>query len=548
MTETSADVWPPGCLVLLLRLSTDMTGDVLTGRGELPPVVAAQQLVDELLQGLVDTLAAGHPIGHWDVAVLGYRTTPDGSAQLLSLLADGKPRPRWVPLAELAALPAAAREVDGQPRRWVILPAADGEPCPAAALAGVYQLVSVWLTGRYSARPPVVIHCTATTGFDRDYFRIARSLGLLTTGYGPVRLLHYLFDANHDEALAARLLGVSAELPGNPDTQTGPRRGLWINDWDLRDPWEALFSAAWQDEATAWGEPTAPGPPVHIFSAPKLGHTPEQWEDAVAVDPAGGVAAIADGASSGIFCRLWAQQLCERFIHDRPNARDPSALNQWVNQLRQEWRTAINYKNLNWSKKAKVDEVGAAATLLGWELGPVAANRQRHWRAFAIGDACLFWVRHNQLVATFPVVAENQLGSTPLLVRSNPGFRTLALAAEGTCEPGDRFLLATDAVAARFFQMLTETEPDWQRYETLEPAVWLAEVDELRSRRQMVNDDCTLLVLTVGDAGTRDRPDPAGPAAIAPTGLPAPETSASPAAETPADGSEALHAEGHRRE
>jgi hypothetical protein len=521
--------------VLLVRLSTDMTGNVSTGRGEWRSLVVTQQLVDELLQGLVDTLASGYPIGHWDVAVLGYRTAPDGSPQLLSLLADDRPKPRWVSLAELAARHATPREVHGQPHHWAAFPAAEGEPCPAMALAEVYQLVSVWLTGRYTARPPVVIHCTATAGFDRDYFRIARSLGLLTTGYGPVRLLHYLFDTNNDEALAARLLGVSAELPGNPETGTLPRRGVWVNDWDIRDPWEALFCGSWQESATLWSEPTEPLPLVHTFHTAKLGNTPEQWEDAVVVDPARATAAIADGASSGIFCRLWAQQLCERFIHDRPNVRDPTALNQWVNQLRHEWRTAINYKNLNWSKKAKVDEVGAAATLLGWELGPVAANGQRRWRACAIGDACLFWVRDNQLLATFPVVAANQLGSTPLLVRSNPGFRTLALAAEGTCEPGDRFLLATDAVAARFFQTLTETEPDWRRYETLEPAVWLAEVDELRSRRQMVNDDCTLVVLSVGDGVTQESQGPttSAPSATEATGVSDPSADGSASRPSP---------------
>ncbi|MCS6865100.1 MAG: protein phosphatase 2C domain-containing protein [Gemmataceae bacterium] len=499
MTQPPPDTWPAGCLVLLVRLSADMTGDILTGRGELPPVIAARQLADELLQALVDTLAAGYPIGHWDIAVVGYRASDAGAAQLVSLLPDGRPQPRYVPLAELAAMPVAPRDSEGQPRRWTLLPAAEGSPCPAAALAGVYALVSVWLTGRFTARPPVVIHCTGTAGFDRDYFRIARSLALLTTGYGPVRLLHYVWDAQADEGLHARLLGVSAELPGDPETGTAPRRGIWINDWDIRDPWEALFSGPWQQPMTTGGESTASRLRVRSLNTAKLGNTPEQWEDALAVDTSAAVAAIADGASSGIFCRLWAQQLCEGFVRDRPEVCDPTILQQWVNQLRQQWRAAIQYNNLNWSKKAKVDQVGAAATLLGWELGPAGSDGQRPWRACAIGDACLFWIRQNHLLATFPVVAAEQLGSTPLLVRSNPGFRTSALVAQGLCAPGDRFLLATDAVAAHFFQTLAETEPDWHRYETITPEEWIAELDQLRSSRQMVNDDCTLVVLTIDD-------------------------------------------------
>src|SRR5207249_4689380 len=114
----------------------------------------------------------------------------------------------------------------------------------------------------------------------------------------------------------------------------------------------------------------------------------------------------------------------------------PVSLNKWVNGLRTEWRTAINYDNLNWSKKAKVDQVGAAATLLTLETGPADEQGWRLWRACAVGDASLFWVRDGRLLATFPVVAADQFGSAPLLVRSSPGFKTLAVAAAGACRPG----------------------------------------------------------------------------------------------------------------
>ncbi len=238
-----------------------------------------------------------------------------------------------------------------------------------------------------------------------------------------------------------------------------------------------------------------------------MGNTPEQWEDAFAV--AESAAVVADGASSGIYCRIWAQQLSERFLSDRPDARDPVPLNRWVNGLRAEWRTAIDYSNLNWSKQAKVDQVGAAATLLGLELGPADPNGGRPWKACAVGDACLFWVRAGRLLATFPVVAADQFGSAPLLVRSNPGFRTVALAASGVCEPGDRFVLATDAVAARLFKSTaTGPGPEWDRFDALDEEAWRAEMDELRKANDMVNDDCTLVVLRVagGDSeASRER-------------------------------------------
>jgi hypothetical protein len=493
---------PPGCLVLLLRLSAGMTADVVTGRGESVAFAAARQLADELLEGLVNTVTGGYAVGAIDVAVLGYRTGDDGTPRLVSLLPDGDAKPRLVPLAQVARMPAEPRAGEGLPRKWAVLPPCGGGPCAAAALERVYLMVAVWLTGRFTGRPPVVIHCTSTDGLDEAYFRTARSLNLLTTGYGPVRLLHYVFDATNDEVRVARLLEVSGTLPENADAGKRARRALSVNDWEISDQWDAIFTCTWRDDAVDW---TGAGPALtaeRTLWTEKMGNTPEQWEDAFAVDAANGAAAVADGASSGIYCRIWADQLSRRFLSDRPDARDPISLSKWVNGLRTEWRAAINYSNLNWSKQAKVDQVGAAATLLGLELGPADPDGYRPWRACAVGDASLFWVRAGVLRATFPVVAADQFGSAPLLVRSSPGFRTVALAAAGECAPGDRFVLATDAVAARLFKnAATGAGPDWDRYETMTEDAWRAELDVLRRANDMVNDDCTLVVLCVSGAG-----------------------------------------------
>src|SRR3954471_6128553 len=153
MDPTPAEL-PPGCLVLLLRLSAGMPADGAPGRGESVAFASARQLADELIDGLVTTAAGGYAVGEIDVAVLGYRTAEDGAPQLFSLLPDGDPKARFVPLAQVAEMPAVPREAEGQPKKWAVLPPCAGEPCPAAALASVYQMVAVWLTGRFAARPP----------------------------------------------------------------------------------------------------------------------------------------------------------------------------------------------------------------------------------------------------------------------------------------------------------------------------------------------------------------------------------------------------------
>jgi hypothetical protein len=506
---------PPGCLVLLLRLSSDMTTDVVVGEGESVAFAAVRQLADELLEALVNTFADGHAVGAIDVAVLGYRTAEDGLPQLLSLLPDGDPKPRLVPLSQIAGMPAESRAGEGLPRKWAVFPPCEGEPCAADALTRVYQMVGLWLTGRFTERPPVVIHCTTNTGFDEAYFRVARSLGLLATGYGPVRLLHHVFvpdgsvpagiwaDQPPVEPLA-ELFALSYELPENVLAAKPARRALVVNHWDLTDLWDAIFNCAWREDPVAWAEAGAGFGHSKAMWTQKMGNTPEQWEDAYAVDQANGVVVVADGASAGIYCRMWADQLSTNFLINRPNTRDPVSLNAWVNGLRTEWRAAINYGTLNWSKQAKVDQVGAAATLLGLELGPPDAEGNRPWRACAVGDASLFWIRGGKLLASFPIVADNQFGSAPLLIRSNPGFKTLVVHAAGTCQPADRFVLATDAVAARLFKSAAVGPgPDWTRFECMAEEEWRTELDTLRASADMVNDDCTLVVLRVS-GGSED--------------------------------------------
>jgi hypothetical protein len=384
-------------------------------------------------------------------------------------------------------------------------------------MAEVYRLVSIWLTGRYTARPPVVIHCTDGEGLDEAYARMARSLGLLATVYGPVRLLHYGFAAGFEPIISgfwheptlepwSKLLELSAELPAEPEGRPA-RRAVSVNDWTIADAWSAIFDLVPTEDNVAWNasEERRISPTVRELWTQKMGNRPEEWEDAYATDPGGSAIVVADGASSGIYCRIWADQLTKRFLTDRPDARDSLAFGKWVHGLRGEWRIAINYSTLNWAKQRKVDEVGAAATFLGLELGPLDAAGNRPWRACAVGDASLFFVRNSQLQASFPVVAADQFGSAPLLIRSNPGFKTLALIASGVCQPGDRFLLATDAVAARLLKSTVNGPgPDWDRFETIDENEWRKELDELRKTHDMVNDDCTLVVLQVSGGGVTE--------------------------------------------
>jgi hypothetical protein len=225
-----------------------------------------------------------------------------------------------IPLVELAALPAAPRTWEGDPRKWTTTSEYAGSAPAAAALAEVYRLVAVWLTGRYAARPPVIVHCTGGEGLDDAYARVARSLGLLVTAYGPARLLHVGFAADVEPVLCGlwpeevpepwgALRELSAELPADPEGRPA-RRAVSVNTWSVLDAWGALFDLTPVEAAFGFGAVAPRGfGAVRELWAQKMGNTPEEWEDAYAADPAGGVAAVADGASTGIYCRAWADRL-----------------------------------------------------------------------------------------------------------------------------------------------------------------------------------------------------------------------------------------------
>jgi hypothetical protein len=165
--------------------------------------------------------------------------------------------------------------------------------------------------------------------------------------------------------------------------------------------------------------------------------------------------------------------------------------------LREEWRKEIGRKPLPWYAEMKREQ-GAFATFLG-----IALRRPDHWRAVAVGDSCLFQVRGAETVTSFPLKSSAEFGNHPALIgsQSKPGVDVKPTLKQltGRWQPGDHFLLMTDALAQWY---LREHEQDRRPWELLEPvlaaedpaAVFAALVVELRDRGDLKNDDVTLLL------------------------------------------------------
>ncbi|HEY3788986.1 MAG TPA: protein phosphatase 2C domain-containing protein [Urbifossiella sp.] len=233
-------------------------------------------------------------------------------------------------------------------------------------------------------------------------------------------------------------------------------------------------------------------------SVPKAGNRGAENEDAVAADIKRVRFALADGATEGWQSRTWANHLAQAYIRKPPG---PPDFHQWLADLRKSW-TPPAPKSEHWYAEAK-QEQGSFATILGLEFRRATDSSGLIWKAVAVGDTCLFVVRGNTC-EPFPINSADEFGNQPPLVPSStdrdcPDPEWLA----GWAEPGDLFLLATDAVA-RF--ILQSQEP-----REASPIVQAAKlgvasgmskpmVDLLGKLRTQLNDDASVIAVRVADA------------------------------------------------
>jgi hypothetical protein len=126
------------------------------------------------------------------------------------------------------------------------------------------------------------------------------------------------------------------------------------------------------------------------------------------------------------------------------------------------------------------------------------------WTAIAVGDCCCFHIRQGRMLAPFPLTHSTQFGNQPALLRSRPGRDLAPEAAAGDCRPNDCFLLMTDALAHWFLRECEAGRQPWLDLETLTgDAALIAWLDGRRDRRELRNDDVTLLRVELLASGGR---------------------------------------------
>jgi hypothetical protein len=249
------------------------------------------------------------------------------------------------------------------------------------------------------------------------------------------------------------------------------------------------------------------------FRLPRHGYGLEECQDALAGDIERGRFAIADGAAESPYSALWAHLLVEEFV--RQSERLPS-WESWLPSLQERWAAAIGRPpvtllengwrmeddgGMPWYLEPGLAQ-GAFATFLGLVI------EDHNWYAVAVGDSCLFQVRRDELIRTFPVQRAADFSNAPWLVgsRTSPievphknGLQQL-----GDCQSGDRLWLMTDALAQWFLLQAESGGKPWSALEMLwHPAgddnsaqqAFFAWIEGQRASRQLRNDDVALLAI-----------------------------------------------------
>ncbi|PZU94728.1 MAG: hypothetical protein DCE90_14415 [Pseudanabaena sp.] len=202
------------------------------------------------------------------------------------------------------------------------------------------------------------------------------------------------------------------------------------------------------------------------------------------------VISISDGATESSFAKEWASEMVTTFVNDQAAFSDTT---KWLSDLQARWQLWLSQQSLPWFAKRKAEQ-GAYATFLSLQV-----SKNLSWQAIAVGDSCLFVVRDNCLQQSFPLQSSNDFSNRPNLVGTNSNLgKGSILRVCGNAKAGDRFYLATDAIACWIMQQIEANQNPWVKLEKLDVSdKFAAWVNELRDRHAIVNDDTTLLCLEI---------------------------------------------------
>ena len=240
------------------------------------------------------------------------------------------------------------------------------------------------------------------------------------------------------------------------------------------------------------------------FIIHKEAENPEDCQDACAQNDEKGRYAIADGVTRSFFPKEWATLLVEHFCESINLSSVKTDWKDWIGPIQQKWYEQIEEKvserNLFYLTNPFNAKKSAASTFIGIEF-----NKDNDaWEAMIVGDSCLF---HKSGSGFKSYLIENSTDFTNYpevfasFVRDNHSEPTFI---HGNTNPGDTFILATDALAKWILEHkeIGKLDAALDRLKVMETDEKFYQfVHEARHDEaiRLVNDDVTLMLISVED-------------------------------------------------
>lgn len=248
------------------------------------------------------------------------------------------------------------------------------------------------------------------------------------------------------------------------------------------------------------------------FWLARAGNDAAEYEDAFAPQKDGRHSArrlrfaMADGASESMLSGRWADVLTRTWCKTERASTD-DVLHAAMEDFDKVLAAYLDERGRQDRPVQWFEEPGLARGAFATFLGVQFATRRTSsgtWTATSLGDTCLFQVRDDELVTSFPVKGSGDFGSSPNLVPSRADDVELVVShmeeREGDWRSGDLFVLATDALAAWFLAEVESGGAPWQQLQGFSArgqATFAQWVSGLRSERRLRNDDVTMVRIEV---------------------------------------------------
>ncbi|GCE26322.1 hypothetical protein KDA_18060 [Dictyobacter alpinus] len=241
----------------------------------------------------------------------------------------------------------------------------------------------------------------------------------------------------------------------------------------------------------------------------KSEHNEQSCEDAFAISLSQGLLTVADGVGTTLFSNIWARHLVDHSIATPLLSEDPFEVEWWLRAAQEHFQKLLpGIEGLPWNALQKMQNEGSFSTLASLRVfSSYPLNGEAiQAKLLAFGDSCIFvQPAASSELLSFPIVDAAVFDQPPISLPSKQGVFNRhfqrGMAMDLLLRPGDRILLATDAVARWIIGAANRPKDTphaaFEAVAEQTMASWPAFIADCRASGSMIDDDCTALVMTL---------------------------------------------------